>query len=562
MLKTMQLTLLTLLTFLTLATANAQQATPPVASDPEKRMGGEKVLSLQDGPLLNPLCRFDDHPWFEIVNLRPGGNLRDALEMDFVCGGPLAGTFHVVVNTKGRQLRFPISATLLNQRRGLITCSYNALQDKTEIGADVEAYIEFTDAGPPIRQPYYGTPIPVDPLYFKVSRSAVRGNVPTVTYARELRPNELRIYELRKKKYGPPPPPPEGFTLAERTITLVPGTPILAAFEGDWLKAEVLSVSRESADPRITVHWPQFGHTHNKWHPTSAIAVERDIVARLLSDPASFQPSVLIPEGALQPPRPDEILLTEDITLVPGTPVSIYVGGSGWEYRVINADAEKVTAIRKLHGTRDEQFRRAQVTVHKDVLAQLKLPKAVETFAAELTAMRKATRKQSHRSYPIRIELPDGFVRVTETTPLKPGMTCKVSWGNQWDDVEIKSTPEDGGVEIHWPKWRSDYVVTLDSLIVSDATMGEKAMDADVAHATAVDGQTFRINLTETTKSKVPVIKLIMELTDVDLPTAKEILDFTPILVKSGLSKSEAAEWQKKFEAAGAVVTVEPNKGK
>ncbi|MCL4104727.1 UNVERIFIED_CONTAM: hypothetical protein GTU68_034166 [Idotea baltica] len=66
----------------------------------------------------------------------------------------------------------------------------------------------------------------------------------------------------------------------------------------------------------------------------------------------------------------------------------------------------------------------------------------------------------------------------------------------------------------------------------------------------------------ETKKSRVPVIKLVMDLTDVDLPTAKEVLDFCPIVVKAGLAKSEADKWQEAFEAAGAVVTIEADRKK
>lgn len=556
---------------LTLASANAQTPKTSDSADLVKRMGGEKVLPLSSGPLVNPLCRFDEHPWFEISNLRPGSNLRNALEMDFVCTGPLTGTFHVVAITNGRQHRFPISTTVLNQRRGLITCSYDVLKDKTEFGADVEAYVEFTDTAPIGNRRYYrSAPKPVNPLYFKVSKSAIRGNVPTVTYARELRPNELRIYETRKKKYGPPPPPPAGYSVAERTVTLVPGTPVLAAFEGEWMKAEVLSVSQASGTPRITIHWPQLGHARNKWHPTSAIALSKETVEKLATDPSSFKPSVIIPEGALQPPPAGEVVLTADVKLVPGTPVSVYIVGGGWEYKVTSATAGTVTAIRNPHGRQEEQFRRDQITIRKDVLAQLKSPKAVAEFAAELTAMRKATRKRSFRSYPIRIDIPSGYARVTEKTPLKPGMKCKVSWGSRWDEVELLSAPEDGGVEIYWPKWSNKYVVTLESLIASESAVQTPIARNNATAATTENGKsmaashgpTFRIRLKETKRSRVAVMKLIMELTDVDLPTAKEVLDFTPIVVKSGLTSSAAEEWREKFEAAGAVVTVEADKTK
>ena len=57
---------------------------------------------------------------------------------------------------------------------------------------------------------------------------------------------------------------------------------------------------------------------------------------------------------------------------------------------------------------------------------------------------------------------------------------------------------------------------------------------------------------------KIPVIKIIMQMTGLDLPTANEVVGNTPIDIKDGLSEKEAAEWRKKLETAGASIDVQP----
>ena len=59
---------------------------------------------------------------------------------------------------------------------------------------------------------------------------------------------------------------------------------------------------------------------------------------------------------------------------------------------------------------------------------------------------------------------------------------------------------------------------------------------------------------------KVAVIKLVMEITGLDLTDAKELVDSTPFEIKDNLSKADAEKWQKKLNDAGASAEIEAAK--
>ena len=56
--------------------------------------------------------------------------------------------------------------------------------------------------------------------------------------------------------------------------------------------------------------------------------------------------------------------------------------------------------------------------------------------------------------------------------------------------------------------------------------------------------------------NKVPVIKIVREITGLGLKEAKDLVESAPAPVKEGVEKGEAEEIQKKLEEAGAYVEV------
>jgi large subunit ribosomal protein L7/L12 len=77
------------------------------------------------------------------------------------------------------------------------------------------------------------------------------------------------------------------------------------------------------------------------------------------------------------------------------------------------------------------------------------------------------------------------------------------------------------------------------------------------AAAAPVEEQTeFAVTLKEAGAKKIQVIKVVRELTGLGLKEAKDLVDSAPSVVKSGVSKDEAAAMRTKLEEQGASVEV------
>lgn len=75
------------------------------------------------------------------------------------------------------------------------------------------------------------------------------------------------------------------------------------------------------------------------------------------------------------------------------------------------------------------------------------------------------------------------------------------------------------------------------------------------AAAPAADAKTeFDVVLVDPGASKMPVIKLVKEITGLGLKEAKELVDNAPKPVKEAVPTAEAEELKKKLEEAGAKV--------
>ncbi len=76
-----------------------------------------------------------------------------------------------------------------------------------------------------------------------------------------------------------------------------------------------------------------------------------------------------------------------------------------------------------------------------------------------------------------------------------------------------------------------------------------------VAAAPAEEEKTeFTVVLTSAGSNKIPVIKVIRQITNLGLKEAKELVDSAPSTVKEGVSKDEAEQIKKQLEEAGASV--------
>ncbi|MGB8643909.1 MAG: 50S ribosomal protein L7/L12 [Anaerolineae bacterium] len=89
------------------------------------------------------------------------------------------------------------------------------------------------------------------------------------------------------------------------------------------------------------------------------------------------------------------------------------------------------------------------------------------------------------------------------------------------------------------------------------AMSGAAGAPAGGAAAPVVEEKTeFDLILKEVGAQKIPVIKVVRELTSLGLKEAKDLVDSAPAPVKKAISKTEAAEGKKKLEEVGATVEV------
>jgi len=88
------------------------------------------------------------------------------------------------------------------------------------------------------------------------------------------------------------------------------------------------------------------------------------------------------------------------------------------------------------------------------------------------------------------------------------------------------------------------------------APMMAMAAPGAAAAAPAEEKSSFDVELTDAGSNKIGVIKVIREVTQIGLKEAKDMADGAPKIVKEGVSKADADAMKKKFEEAGAKITL------
>ena len=102
--------------------------------------------------------------------------------------------------------------------------------------------------------------------------------------------------------------------------------------------------------------------------------------------------------------------------------------------------------------------------------------------------------------------------------------------------------------------FKSKFNVTVSAAPVGAAPA---AGGAGAGAAAAAEEQTeFAVTLKEAGAKKIQVIKVVRELTGLGLKEAKDLVDGAPSVVKSGVTKDEAAAMKAKLEEQGAAVEV------
>jgi large subunit ribosomal protein L7/L12 len=102
--------------------------------------------------------------------------------------------------------------------------------------------------------------------------------------------------------------------------------------------------------------------------------------------------------------------------------------------------------------------------------------------------------------------------------------------------------------------FKTKFNVTISAAPVGAAPA---AGGAGAGAAAAPEEQTeFSLTLKEAGAKKIQVIKVVRELTGLGLKEAKDLVDGAPSVVKSGVTKDEAAAMKAKLEEQGASVEV------
>jgi len=88
------------------------------------------------------------------------------------------------------------------------------------------------------------------------------------------------------------------------------------------------------------------------------------------------------------------------------------------------------------------------------------------------------------------------------------------------------------------------------------AVAAAPAAASDAAPAAVEEQTEFTATLTEIGPNKIPVIKVVRELTGLGLKEAKDLVDATPKAVKEGIAKDEAEKIKAALEEQGAKVEI------
>ena len=107
-----------------------------------------------------------------------------------------------------------------------------------------------------------------------------------------------------------------------------------------------------------------------------------------------------------------------------------------------------------------------------------------------------------------------------------------------------------------------DFVKQIETMSVLDLSNLVKALEdrfgvSAAAAAAPAEAQTeFTVLLSDVGDKKINVIKAVREVTSLGLKEAKDLVEAAPSTIKEAVSKEEAENIKKKFEEAGAKVTI------
>jgi ribosomal protein L7/L12 len=542
---------------------------------------GEQVLPADKAPVGTPLKRPDSFPRYQLSNLRKGGGrIRPAeFSVDYVRdndGGAHASVILVANGANGRKEYSswgPFSP--FQDKSGTVSAEASFSPFAKNLGDTFEIWLE--------SQFSYDN----KNLRFKISNSVVVGNVGQLTFARDWTPDEQQTIAKWQKSITPPPAPPAGSILVAPDTKLVAGMSIQAGWMAAWEPAEVIDVRK---DGMVLVKYKPKISGNMILRQRNWLSVETSTLQTASTDPAKFKPSVVVLSNGMLPLSDGLSPVTKDTKLVKGAPLKMEWAGKWVPITVVKTLVDGRVRIHwdEWKGHPDEDKPREVLAIDKETLTALNSPDAAAKFADRLTdsagSFENATVEQPRnlQKYPISIPIPKTALKVTADMALQEGTKLGCSWGNNWHDVTVMDVYEDGNVRIHWDKfgdaWDGD--ISRDCLVIDKRALAKLPKKAKTPEKTAT-GKTATKTATKTPaksdekeesegdskptgadgemqlvlkgygKNKFAVIKVVMEITGLDLKDAKELVENTPIALKQGIGKADGEKLLKKITAAG-----------
>ncbi|MCA9095173.1 MAG: ribosomal protein L7/L12 [Planctomycetaceae bacterium] len=292
------------------------------------------------------------------------------------------------------------------------------------------------------------------------------------------------------------------------------------------------------------------------------------------------------------------VRVTDEMKLFRGTPVYADMDDGPQDATVLDFVGDQLHVVSDATGGNDtEPLSRGRVKIRVKVLEALKLPGTEEKL------QRRADRiiaKVSDTPFPTTDFLPPpnmprGYVRVGDETPLEVGRGLKLFSNGQWWNVEIKDLNWDGSVRIRVYAGRDQYdgdierrclVIDRSELATleksdraekspfrglggssgrgSKSGFGSKGSDSDKemsrgpasqgADADDADSSTgkFKVVLKSFGKSKkIGLAQKLSDLSGQPYGDSLRMLSSPPVEVMTGVSKREAEEAVRKLRAAG-----------
>ena len=209
----------------------------------------------------------------------------------------------------------------------------------------------------------------------------VRAGTPssTPTTAREWNTKESAAYQKDLLGRKPPFAPPEGYQLVQGVTKILAGMPVKVARYGEWMDAEALT-NEALVTVKISGVKTLRTVTRGGW-----IAIKPSVLQQAASSPSSFQPSVKVIPGTAETLPDGYVIVTDDMRIVPGTPVKAIWHTQLSDATVIAVDGKQLTThYDSQPAAFDKKLDRSAIVIAQTTLEELAKPNAAQQFESRI----------------------------------------------------------------------------------------------------------------------------------------------------------------------------------